>query len=65
MLFYEVSNKAELKAAIQAAAQPSFEAARECPVQIHFGTCKYRFPNGISAIRAKKLLREIKHGGAL
>ena len=65
MLFYEVSSKAELKAAIQASAQVSFEAAKANPVQIHFGTCKYRFPEGIHERRAKKLVREINHGGAL
>lgn len=65
MLFYEVNTKAELKAAIQASAQVSFEAAKANPVQIHFGTCKYRFPNGVRESRAKQLVREINHGGAL
>lgn len=62
MMEYEVAGKAELIAAVRAAAQPSYEAAKLCPVTIRvLGTsCKYLFPEGIAERRADKLVRRIK-----
>lgn len=62
MLEYEVTNRAELIAAVNAAAQATFEAARANPVRITWGRCTYRFAEGIHATRAKQLVRSIQRG---
>jgi len=60
MLEYEVNNRSGLIAAIEAATQPTFEAARENPVVIKNGSATYKFPNGISEVRGKELLANIR-----
>lgn len=62
MLEYEVTNRAELIAAVNAAAQTTFEAAKANPVRITWGRCTYRFAKGIHATRAKQLVRSIQRG---
>lgn len=59
MLTYEVDTKSQLKAAIRAAAQPTYEAARANPVLITWGRARYLFTNGIHATRAEALCRNI------
>ena len=60
MLEYEVTNRAGLIAAVNAAAQTTFEAAKANPVRITWGRCTYRFAEGIHATRAKQLVRDIR-----
>lgn len=60
MLEYEVTNRAGLIAAVNAAAQATFEAAKANPVRITWGRCTYRFAEGIHATRAKQLVRDIR-----
>lgn len=60
MLGYEVTNRAGLIAAVNAAAQTTFDAARANPVRITWGRCTYRFADGIHATRAKQLVRDIR-----
>lgn len=60
MLEYEVANRAELIAAVNAAAQTTFAAAKANPVRITWGRCTYRFAEGIHATRAKQLVRSIR-----
>lgn len=60
MLEYEVHSRAQLIAAVLAAAQPSFAAARANPVRITWGRCVYRFAEGIETLRAVQLVREIR-----
>lgn len=57
MLEFIVNTKAELCAAIRAAAQTTFEKAHQNPVRIQFGTARYTFLAGITERRAKKLIR--------
>lgn len=61
MLEYEVTGRAELAAAVKAAAQPSYEKARLNPVIITLlGTsCRYFFPNGITEGKAERLVTKI------
>lgn len=61
MLEYEVANRAELIAAVNAAAQPTYAEARLNPVRITWGRCTYRFAAGIHVTRAKQLVRDIRH----
>lgn len=61
MLEYEVTNRAELIAAVNAATQPTYAEARLNPVRITWGRCTYRFAEGIHATRAKQLVRDIRH----
>lgn len=42
MLEYEVTNRAGLIAAVNAAAQATFEAAKANPVRITWGRCAHR-----------------------
>ena len=60
MLEYEVTNRAGLIAAVNAAAQTTFEAAKANPVRITWGRCTYRFAEGIHATRAEKLVQKIR-----
>lgn len=60
MLEYEVTNRAGLIAAVNAAAQATFGAARANPVLITWGRCTYLFAEGIHATRAKQLVRDIR-----
>lgn len=60
MLEYEVANRAELIAAVNAAAQTTFAAARANPVRITWGRCTYRFAAGIHVTRAEQLVRDIR-----
>ena len=60
MLEYEVTNRAGLIAAVNAAAQTTFEAAKANPVRITWGRCRYSFPGGLQADRAERLLRTIR-----
>ena len=62
MLEYEVTNRAGLIAAVNAAAQTTFEAAKANPVRITWGRCTYRFAEGIHVARAKQLVRSIQRG---
>jgi hypothetical protein len=59
---YEVEGKDALIAAVRAAAQPTHEAARQCPVSIRLlGTrCKYLFPDGSVEGRAEQIARRIR-----
>lgn len=50
-----------LIAAVNAAAQATFEAARANPVRITWGRCTYRFAEGVHATRAEQLVRDIRH----
>lgn len=59
MLEYEVTNRAGMVAAVKAAAQPTFEQAKQNPVQIKCGGTTYSFKEGISEQRAKALLQRI------
>lgn len=60
MLEYEVTNRAELIAAVNAAAQATFAAAEANPVRITWGRCTYRFAEGIHVTRARQLVRDIR-----
>lgn len=60
MLEYTVHNKAELAAAVAAAAQPSYAEARTNPVKIHLGTTKYTFKEGIHEQRAAHILGRLR-----
>lgn len=60
MLEYEVANRAELIAAVNAAAQTTFEEAEANPVRITWGRCTYRFAGGIHVTRARQLVRNIR-----
>lgn len=60
MLEYEVTNRAGLIAAVNAAAQTTFDAAKADPVHITWGRCTYRFAEGIHATRANQLVRDIR-----
>ncbi len=60
MLEYEVTNRAGLIAAVNAAAQATFDAAKANPVRITWGRCTYRFAEGIHATRARQLVRDIR-----
>jgi hypothetical protein len=62
MMEFEVDSKSAMIAAVRAAAQPTYEAARKCPVTIRVlnTSCKYLFPEGIAELRADKLVRRIK-----
>lgn len=62
MLEYEVANRAELIAAVNAATQPTYAEARLNPVRITWGRCTYRFAEGIHVTRAKQLVRSIQRG---
>ena len=61
MLEYEVTNRAGLIAAVNAAAQATFDAAKANPVRVTWGRCTYRFAGGIHVTRAKQLVRDIRH----
>lgn len=60
MLEYEVANRAELIAAVNAAAQTTFAAAEANPARITWGRCTYRFAEGIHVTRARQLVRDIR-----
>lgn len=60
MLEYEVTNRAGLIAAVNDAAQTTFEAAKANPVRITWGRCTYRFAEGIHVTRARQLVRDIR-----
>lgn len=57
MLEFEVTTKDALRAAINAAAQPTYEEAKCNPVRIQFNTTVLTFKEGISEIRARQLIR--------
>lgn len=59
MLEYVVENRAGVVAAVKAATQPTFEKAKENPVQIVCGSTTYSFKEGIHETRAKQLLKKI------
>lgn len=59
-LTYIVRNQAELAAAVQAAAVPSYAAAKRTPVLIRLGTTAYTFTEGITERRAKEIVAAIK-----
>ena len=61
MLEFEVEGRAELAAAVLAAAQPTFEAARRNPVTIRLlGTsARYMFKEGIQEGRAEQILKNL------
>ena len=61
MLEYEVGSKGELAAAIQAAAQPTFELARSNPVTIRLlnTSCTYLFKEGVQESRAQRILKNL------
>ena len=57
-----VTSKAQMVAAIRAAAHPTFEAARKDPVTIRWGTTTFTFKEGIHETRAKELVYNILRG---
>ena len=59
---YTVTNRAELLAAVQAAAMPTHREARLNPARIELlGTsCRYLFPEGLTDSRAAALCKEIR-----
>lgn len=61
MLEFEVEGRAELAAAVLAAAQPTFEAARRNPVTIRLlnTSCVYLFKEGIQEGRAERILKNL------
>ena len=59
MLEHTVTNRAELVAAVRAAAQTTHAEARKNPVHITCGTTAYRFPNGLHTSRAEQIVRNI------
>ena len=59
VLDYEVRNRAELVAAVQAASQPTYEEARANPVIIRNGTMRLTFKEGIQEDRGLRLITEI------
>ena len=61
MLEFEVEGRAELAAAVLAAAQPTFETARRNPVTIRLlGTsARYMFKEGIQEDRAERILKNL------
>lgn len=61
MLEFEVGGRAELAAAVLAAAQPSFELARANPVTIKLlnTSCAYLFKEGIQQSRAERVVKNI------
>lgn len=58
---YEVAGKAQLIAAVRAAAQPTELEALKCPVTIRLmdTSCKYFFKYGITESRAEDIARTI------
>lgn len=61
---YVVETKAQLAAAVAAAAQPSFEEAKKNPVRIDFGSTRYTFNEGIHESRAKQIVANIRRTSA-
>ena len=59
MLAHTVTNRAELVAAVRAAAQTTHAEARKTPVRITCGTTEYHFPNGLHTSRAEQIVRNI------
>ena len=59
---FDVTSKAEMIAAVKAAAVPTYEEARRNPVTIRLlGTsCRYLFPEGIQERRAEGIVRRVK-----
>ena len=49
---FVVETPAQLSAALLAAAEDTYEAARDNPFQIRFGTAKYTFREGLHRFRA-------------
>ncbi len=68
MIVAEVTSKKALIAAINAAAHPTYAAAKADPVQIKWNTTTYTFKEGIHEARAVELTRAIRrnyrHGHA-
>ena len=58
---FTVTSRAELMAAVRAAAMPSYSEARRNPVTIELlGTsCRYLFPEGIQESRAEAICKRI------
>lgn len=54
-----VTSRRQLAAAIEAAAQPNFVAARANPFTVQLGTTRYRFPVGVTEARAAQLLHAL------
>ena len=54
-----VSSKAQLVAAIKAAAQPTYEKAKANPLGIICGSARYTFKEGIHESRARRIIASI------
>lgn len=63
MLEFEVNSRRELQAAIRAAAQPTYEAARQNPVRITWGRFYMSFKEGIHESRAERMVRQANQLG--
>ena len=57
---YVVESRDGLVAAVNAAAQPTFEEARQNPCTIQLGSTTYKFKEGISEFRAKEIVANIR-----
>lgn len=56
---YIVETKAQLVAALKAAAQPTFEVAKKHPFTVRWGSTRYTFKEGVSEIRLKQILANV------
>jgi hypothetical protein len=54
-----VTSKAQMVAALRAAAHPTFEQARKDPVTIRWGTTLFKFKEGIHTTRAEEIIKNI------
>lgn len=54
-----VTSKAQMVAALRAAAHPTFEQARKDPVTIRWDTTLFKFKEGIHAARAEEIIKNI------
>lgn len=59
MLEFDVNSGAELRAAVMAASQATYDEARKHPVVIRYGRATYTFPNGLHHSRAERISAEI------
>jgi CO/xanthine dehydrogenase Mo-binding subunit len=64
MMYYNVSNRGELIAAIAAAAQPTFSEAAKNPIHIQLGGTQYSFKEGLHVQRASQIIHRIRRTSA-
>ena len=57
---FVVETKAQLIAALKAAAQPTFEVAKKHPFTVRWGSTRYTFKEGVSQLRAAEIVTNIE-----